>query len=94
MIQVAMATGLSPEHKTLSDTPADVLLAHYGSTPPTAPRDGQLSPPRGGHGFGPTGSELATSWAAIPTHINGGSPDPVEGVELIIRIARKNISRV
>ncbi len=75
-----MATGLSPEHKTTfssADRHVDTLLAQYGSTPPTqggTPSSGG----RGGGGPTAAGSELATSWAAIPTHINGGSPDPVD----------------
>ncbi len=85
-----MATALSPEHKTLSDTHADILLAQYGSTPPDPHGGrGQLSPAIEGRGFGPTGSELATSWAAIPTHINGGSPDPVDGETIIIVLCQE-----
>ncbi len=76
----AMASGLSPEHKGFSnDHHVDTLLAQYSSTPPT--HRGKKDPSGDEHGVrGPTaGSELATSWAAIPTHINGRSPDPVDG---------------
>lgn len=78
-----MATGLSPEHKSVSDERSLDLLTQHNTLPTRSGRDHRENyfPGVGlGQRPGPTGSELATSWAAIPTSpLNGASPDPVDG---------------
>lgn len=68
-------TRLSPQRDAHSSTPSNHHLLQPGADvrPPHAHKQGWSS----------GGSVLATSWSAIPTAINGGSPDPINGMFLL-----------
>lgn len=74
--QTARGSQMSPQRDHHSSTPYNRQLL----PPHVSGANAHPSHPQQQHWMSATGSVLASSWAAIPTSINGGSPDPVNGM--------------